>query len=342
MALQTRFAELFLGGKKVTSRAALEQPSVTESVSALRASAPPKPSSPRSEPVPRVSLTQLVGECPALRGSNDGATPASTLGNGEVWEHATGTDAVKWWLQEGSGIAGSRALELVMAQLAETGATTERWERIGDVASVLAEFAPMLAAIELPWIQNQLGAVGLTLERLVELRTLTLAFVQLEAPGAAIDAESASLVEQACALRAELVAACTWNLRARRDVANLARITDSLHAVELALDLTELADLVSDNEAAFAVDQSLAVVEITDQAVNLACRLRARHLHSSPCLSHEWGLRAQVFSLLMDCITEVRTAGSYALRHQPNWARAFGPMRNVSRRRSRIRDVLGT
>jgi hypothetical protein len=178
--------------------------------------------------------------------------------------------------------------------------------------------------------------------RLEEFRTLTLAFIQLEAPGAALDTDTVSLVEQGCALRSELLAACAWNLRGRREVGSLARITDSLLAVELALDLTELADLVSDNHAAFAADESFVAVEMTEHAVNLACKLRARHLHSSPCVSHEWGLRTQVFSLLLECATEVQTAGAYALRHQPNWARAFGPVRNVSRRRSRLRDALGT
>jgi hypothetical protein len=342
MALQTRFAELFLGGKKPPSSVAPEQATSIESVSALRASAPPKPSAQRSEPVPRISLTQLVGEYPTVSGSNDGATPGSVLGNGEIWEHATGADAVNWWLHEGSGNAGSRALDQVMTQLGEGLPVAERWERTGDVRSVIAEFAPMLAAMELPFVGAQLLTVGLTLPRLNEFRTLTLAFIQLEAPGAALDTDAVSIIEQGCALRSELVAACTWNLRGLRDVASLARITDSLHAVELALDLTELADLVSDNPAAFLADESFVASELTDHAVNLACKLRARHLHSSPCVSHEWGLRSQVFSLLMDRATEVQTAGAYALRHQPNWARAFGPVRNVSRRRSRLRDALGT
>lgn len=342
MALQTRFAELFLGGKKTVPDPATEQASGVESVSALRASAPPKPLSARAEVIPRVSMTQLVAEHTTRRGSNDGATPGSILGGGEMWEQATGVDAVNWWLHEGCGAAGSRALDFVMAQLAEWGGFSERWERIGDVRAVVAEFAPMLAAMEVPPVQAQMTAVGLTLDRLTDFRTLTLAFIQLEAPGAALDTDTVSLVEQACALRSELLAACTWNLRGRRDLGSLARITDSLQAVELALDLTELADIVSDNPSAFSADDSFVAGEITEHAVNLACKLRARSLYSSPCASHERGLRTQVFSLLMECATEVQTAGAYALRHQPNWARAFGPVRNVSRRRSRLRDALGT
>lgn len=337
MALQTRFSELFRGAKKGASATALVQPLPPESISALRASAPPKPS--RHDLAPRVSMTQFVGEHVLLHGSNDGATPGSVLSDGEVWECAAGTEAVDWWLTEGTGNAGSRALDLVMAQLTASSPLVERWERTGDVRTVVAEFTPLLAVIELGHVRACMEAVGLNLERLAELRKLMLAFIQLEAPGT--EAESATLTEHACAVRAELAAACAWQLRGRRESSHLARITDSVNALELAMDLTELADLVSDNEPLFAGDQSLETAELTELAVTLACKLRARNLHSSPCVGHEWGLRAQVFSLLMDCAIEVQTAGCYALRHEPHWVRFFGPVRNVARPRSKLRDSLG-
>lgn len=332
MALQTRISELFRGAKRGASATSLVSPLPPESVSALRASAPPKPV--RQDFAPRLSMTQFVGENTLLHSSNDGATPGSTLSDGEVWECAAGTEAVDWWITEGTGNAGSRALDAVMAQLAASSPLIERWERTGDVRTVVAQFTPLLAVSELAHVRQNLEAVGLDAERLSELRTLVLAFIQLEAPGT--EGEWASLVEHACAVRAELVAACAWQLRGRRDASQLARITDSVDAIELAMDLTELADLVSDNEPLFARDQSLEVAELTELAVTLACKLRARNLHSSPCVGHEWGLRAQVFSLLMDCATEVQSAGCYALRHEPHWARLFGPIRNVARHRSKI------
>lgn len=341
MALQTRIAELFWGGKKPESDGASEPMTAREAAPSLRSSAPPKPTSSGSEPAPRLSMTRALGERAEALVGRDGATPGSVLVDGDTWEQAAGGVAVDWWLQEGCGSAGSKALELVMAQLTEGSPNVGRWERTGDVRTVVAEVAPMLAVVEIPAIREHLSRVGLPPSRVNELHVLLLAFVQLEAPGASEDADGVSLVEQACALRGELLAACAWNLRGRRGAGTLARISDSVRAPELALDLTELADLITDNESAFGSDVSFDVFERTEDAVNLACKLRSREMQLSAS-AHECCLRGQVFSLLMDCVAEIQTAGVYALRHNPNWSRVFGPVRNVSRRRSGLRDALGT
>lgn len=340
MALQTRFAELFRSGRKSQTGAATEPPASSEPQSGARESAPPPPTGYRSEPAPRLSLTQFVNGPTLLRAANDGAAQEATFGPGEAWEHIAGGEAVNWWLREGSGAAGSRALEHVMAQLAVRSGFHDRWERLGEVRCVVAELAPLLGALEVAPVLRELLAVGLGPARTIELRTLVLAFIQLEATGAELDSDAGSVIERACALRAELVAACTWNLRGRRELGNLGRITDSARSSELALDLTELADLLFEHEDLFTSDHSFNPTDAAERAINLACKLRGEQLQSAPCASHEWGLRTQVFSLLMECVVEIQAAAIYGLRHMPNWARAFGPLRNVSRRRSRLRDSL--
>ncbi len=340
MALQTRFVALFRGDKKTQGGAGVEE---VPAPSSPDVASPSSELSGISEPAPRRSLTQYVSGIRESALDGDSVAPQfvpTPLPPLRAWDRAAGAEAVTSWLDRGAGAAGARALSDVITRLSER-VTTDRWDRTGDLRAVVAEIAPLLAVLEVPQIYERLLAVGLPACRGPALRTLLLAFIQLEATGRDLDVESSYIVESACMLRADLVAACTWNLRGQRSVSGLARITQSVNASELSLDLTELADLLSNNENAFKDDASFSAREACEQALSLACKLRCLVGQRFCSVTGERELSVQVFSLLMDCVTEIQTAGAYGLRHSPNWARAFGPLWNVCRPRSRLRSALG-
>jgi hypothetical protein len=339
MALQTRFVALFRGDKKTQGGAGAEEVAAPSSPDAA---SPSSELSGISEPAPRRSSTQYVSGIRESAFEGGSATPqaVSPLPPFLAWDRAAGADAVTSWLDRGAGAAGARALSDVISRLSER-VPPDRWDRTGDLRAVVAELAPLLAVLEVPQIYARLLAVGLPACRGPALRTLVLAFIQLEATGRDLDVESSCIVESACLLRADLVAACTWNLRGQRSASALARITQSVNASELSLDLTELAELLSTNESAFRDDASFSAREACERALSLACKLKCLVGQRFCSVTGERELSAQVFSLLMECVTEIQTAGVYGLRHSPNWARAFGPLWNVCRPRSRLRSALG-
>lgn len=335
MALQTRLVDLFRGNKKAHGEThPPEAPLPTApDVGVLRSESRVNP-----EVVPRQSMTQYIAREQTCVERPPAAEPTVNLPS-RAWERAAGAEAVTRWLDQGAGSAGARALNEVMLRWSEVG-RTEHWERIGDVQCVVAGLLPMVAVLELPSVHHQLLAVGLPPTRATELRSLLLAFIQLEAAGRDPDLEWTALAERACQLRAELVAACSWNLRGERAVNTLARITQSAEVRDICLDLTELAELVSAHEAAFTFDSSIDAREAAEQALGLACKLRTITGHRACSATGERELSVRVFSLLMDVATEVQAAGAYGLRYAPHWARAFGPLWNVCRPRSRLRSAL--
>ncbi len=81
--------------------------------------------------------------------------------------------------------------------------------------------------------------------------------------------------------------------------------------------------------------------EACELARTLACKLR---VYTGRCpfgLSGERELSMMVFSLLMENATRVQAAGTYALRDEPHWARAFAAPWNICAPRSKLRMVLG-
>lgn len=337
MALQTRLVDLFRGNKKAAGEThPPEAPLPTApDVGVLRSE-----SKGNSEPAPRRSMTQYIAR--REQSSAEPPTAAEPAGPAipfRAWDRAAGADAVRRWLEQGAGSAGARALNEVMQRCGDVG-RAERWERIGDVHCVVAGLLPMVAVMDVASVRQQLLAVGLPPTRPTELRTLLLAFIQLEAAGRDVDLEWTALAERACQLRAELVAACGWNLRGERVTTTLARVTRSADVGDLCLDLTELAELVEAHEAAFTFDTSFDARQAAEQALGLACKLRAITGHRTCSATGERELSVRVFSLLMDTATEVQAAGAYGLRYAPHWARAFGPLWNVCRPRSQLRAAL--
>lgn len=341
MALQTKIVELLRGGSRMPELAANDEyPTPSDSEEDSMASE----SSGILVPTPRRSMTQYVPDNPRPayepQRSLPGVSVAVPVPPIRAWERAAGGETVDRWMEQGAGVTGARCLQKVMGRLSEFQEGL-RWSRTGDVRAVVAELVPMMVAVGVPQVYKKLLDVGLPFAHVSELRTLLLAFIQLETSGRDLDAEENYLIEKACVLRAELVAACTWNLRSRRDSNTLARVTQSVTPSDLALDLVELASLISENASSFATDKSFCVAEACELARTLACKLR---VYTGRCpfgLSGERELSMMVFSLLMENATRVQAAGTYALRDDPHWARAFAAPWNICAPRSKLRMVLG-
>lgn len=131
-----------------------------------------------------------------------------------------------------------------------------------------------------------------------------------------------SPLDRAARLRDELLGACHWNLRGSEHAEALARITDSEDPEELALDLTELAQLALTHLPAFGEDATVDARGLANDAQAAATELAALPavgLRVKP----EWRqLRARAFTHLVRVVEELRTAGRYAYRGTPG-ARAW-------------------
>jgi hypothetical protein len=341
MALQTKIVELLRGGSRMPELAANDEftaPSVPDADSLA------SEASGILIPTPRQSMTQYVADDPVSRyepeGVGSGGSVPVPVPPIRAWERAAGGETVERWMEQGAGVTGARCLQKVMGRLSEFRESV-RWSRTGAVRAVVAELVPMMVAVGVPQVYKKLLDVGLPFTQVSELRVLLLAFIQLETTGRDLDVEENYLIEKACVLRADLMAACTWNLRSHRDSNSLARVTQSVNPDDLALDLVELASLISENAAAFAADKTFCVAEACELARTLACRLRAYTGRCPFGLSGERELSMMVFSLLMENATGVQAAGTYALRDEPHWARAFAAPWNICARRSKLRMILG-
>ncbi len=214
-------------------------------------------------------------------------------------------------------------------------------EPTGRLATFVGDAARLYSTLQRASLRAKLTAVGLDARR-VEALGAAIEAVRLSQSrllwARSPDAEFAEALESALELREELNAACHWNLRARDVGAALVRISDSSDCVELAIDLRELAQLVTDHASDFDVDESFDAAGSVRQALALADELNAIADRVAPVAVVE--MRDRAFTHLADLVDEIRHAGSYAFRRDPEGCAVFVVDGQCRRRRSRLRSMV--
>lgn len=143
------------------------------------------------------------------------------------------------------------------------------------------------------------------------------------------------------ALRAELVAACRWNLRDdRRAQAVLSVVQGGEGVADLVQDLEDLAALLTQHVPSFEADQSFDAPAQAEAARGLAAEIRAGVSQSRDASAQQGAksLRDRAFTHLDDLSARVREAGRYAFRGEPATAARFT---SAYKRRKRRRAAGG-
>jgi hypothetical protein len=128
-------------------------------------------------------------------------------------------------------------------------------------------------------------------------------------------------------LRADLVAACRWNLRHDSTaLAVLDHIMQGQGIPDLVQDLLDVAALINQHEAAFDGDDTFDAAERAESARSTAADITAGLSASRTLGDHEAAklLRDQAYTHLAKLVSDVREAGRYAFRKEPRRAAAFG------------------
>ncbi len=199
-------------------------------------------------------------------------------------------------------------------------------------------------------LKTCLGAVR---QRLVEIGVGSEDFERLElAIDAVQEAQSAwlklrdqakspsqiALEQEGYALRADLFAACHFNLREDRlSVAMLDAIIQDEGPEALIEDLACLSRLIETRVAAFDDDLSFDAEQQARRARELAAQIRdgLRGVKQSRAHREAKDLRDRAFTLLDDTAEYVRDAGLYAFRREPETRERFASLFLCRRRRRR-------
>lgn len=128
-------------------------------------------------------------------------------------------------------------------------------------------------------------------------------------------------------LRAELVAACRWNLRSDPGaLAVIDQIVQGEGIPDLVQDLLDLSALILQQEAAFDGDETFDAAAQAEAARSSASEITAGLSESRTQGDHETAkqLRDRAYSHLAKLVADVREAGRYAFRKEPQRAAVFG------------------
>lgn len=128
-------------------------------------------------------------------------------------------------------------------------------------------------------------------------------------------------------LRAELVAACRWSLRAEPGAkAVIDEIVQGEGVPDLVQDLLDLSALILQHEPAFGGDETFDAAAQAEAARSAAAELTAGLSESRLLGDHEAAkqLRDRAYSHMARLVADVREAGRYAFRKEPPRAAAFG------------------
>jgi hypothetical protein len=147
-------------------------------------------------------------------------------------------------------------------------------------------------------------------------------------------------------LRADLVAACRWNLR---DDATAQAVLDEIVQGEgvpdLVQDLLDLAMLIGRHETAFDGDETFDVATQAEAARSMAGEISAGLSEGKTPGDHQAAklLRDRAFTHMDRLMTELREAGRYAFRKEPRRAAAFASEHlRKERRKARRRAASRT
>ncbi len=148
--------------------------------------------------------------------------------------------------------------------------------------------------------------------------------------------------------RAELLAACRFNLREERAAqGTLSAIAQGEGVPDLVQDLRDLAELVERHRPAFAADQSFNADEAPELARSLAAEIEAglssERLSTSQAAAKL--LRDRAYTYLDDLVAELREAGRYAFRKDSavaaRFASAYLRRKRRRSRRAAVADGAG-
>jgi len=142
-------------------------------------------------------------------------------------------------------------------------------------------------------------------------------------------------------LRLDLLAAARWNLRGDRvALGTLSAIAQGEGVADLAQDLNDLAVLLEQRASRFDPDHSFdvqrAVADARAHARELSAGTSEERLQTEQATAKD--LRDRAFSYLDQLVDEIREAGRYAFRRDPQALKPFHS-RYLKRRRSRTRDT---
>lgn len=151
------------------------------------------------------------------------------------------------------------------------------------------------------------------------------------------------------ALRADLMAACRWNLRGDAPAqAVLDAIAQGEGVADLVQDLLDLAMLIGRHEAAFDGDDTFDAAAQAEASRSTAAEISAGLSEARTPGDHQSAklLRDRAYTHLDGLMTELREAGRYAFRKEPQRAAAFTSEhlrreRRRARRRATARAVAG-
>lgn len=155
--------------------------------------------------------------------------------------------------------------------------------------------------------------------------------------------KSTRLVEleaEAQTTRSDLIAAGRFNLRGAEAQATLSQVRAGDSADDLVQDLFDLAALFDKNAESFAKDQTMNVAEVVLGARRLAEELSAHlseeRLEPQPARTRD--LRDRAFTHMDRLVSEVRAAGRYVFRRQPDVAKHFSSRYRRRTRRNAARE----
>jgi len=203
-----------------------------------------------------------------------------------------------------------------------------------------------LVWLDPPEVAGKLTAVGLPPDRLPQARPLLEAAREAQARWAAVHSprkpeEQQALEESGATLRADVVAALRWNLRGSRLVMGaLDRIVAGTGVADLVQDLVDLGELVQQQLAGFASDQTFDAKATVTELRELAEAIRGglSEYRTDAAMATALALRDRAWTALDDAMTDIRDAGRYAFRNTPDARRftsTYERTQRVAQRRKR-------
>ena len=199
------------------------------------------------------------------------------------------------------------------------------------MASALQEASDLVELCRRSDVHDAMVAVGLSGDFAADLQQRDDAARQAQSIWVSVrdQTKSGTLIEleaRATALRSELMAAGRYNLRADPEAqATLSSIRGGETVADLVQDLFDLAAVYEGRFDAFAADQSFdapaRVAEARAVAQELSQSVSDERHDPQPAGTRE--MRDRAFTYLDDLVSQIREAGRYVFRRQPEIARHF-------------------
>jgi hypothetical protein len=233
------------------------------------------------------------------------------------------------------------SLETLKPELSALPAERLRSPNI-PMATALQEASDLVELCRRSNVHDAMVAVGLPGDFVTDLEGRVDAARQAQSVWVSVrdQTKSGTLIEleaQAAELRSELMAAGRYNLRADPEAqATLSSIRGGETVADLVQDLFDLATVYDGRLDAFGADQSFdapaRVAEARAVAQELSQSISDERLDPQPAGTRE--MRDRAFTYLDDLVSQIREAGRYVFRRQPEVARHFSSRYRRRQRRA--------